>query len=115
MSLSDGVLTKARRPSVRWLYVRVRRVGGSGEGVIVRMPKPDPNALNDEKLLFDVKARGEAAAKTLSGMEVIGTNGYSACLCASPDGTTAFYRTEGENGELINWLAKDDQPPRQLP
>jgi hypothetical protein len=99
----------------RWLYVHVRRMGGSGDGVIVRMPKPDSNALNDQKVLFDVKARGEAAAKALVGMEVVGRNGYSASLCTSPDGTTVFYRTEGENGDLMNWLVKDDQPPRKLP
>jgi hypothetical protein len=98
-----------------WLYAHVRRMGGSGTGVLVRLPKPDPRTLDDQKVLFDVKARGEAAIQTLQAMEVIGANGYSASLCASPDGTTAFYRTESDDGALTDWVATDGQPPRRLP
>jgi hypothetical protein len=98
----------------QWLYVHARRMGGSGDGVILRMQKPDPNTLDDTDVLFDVKKRSLAIAKDLLSVEMVGKNGYSASLCSSPDGTTVFYRIEEDNGDFTNWLATDAQQPRKI-
>ncbi len=99
----------------RWVYMHARRMGGSGDGVVVRVAKPDPKTLDDADVLFDLKKRAEADAATLLSMETLGKNGSSAALCTSPDGTTVFYRAEGKDGGLVNWLVKDGQPPAELP
>jgi hypothetical protein len=71
--------------SEKMIYVYVNRLGGSGEGYMVRFPKPDPprTELKDHD---DYQKILSAYSKALAAGEVLQDQVANAKLCASPNG-----------------------------
>ncbi len=85
------------------VYAHVSRLGGSGWGNVVRLPLPEtaarinaPDAGKAElefSRQLDLDVRLDTYRAALAGVSILGSNGRSAFLCASPDGKIVHFAT----------------------
>jgi hypothetical protein len=78
------------------LYVHLHRMFGTGEGNVVRLPKPDSGSSGEGE--DQVSERMRLYSKETGAVEVLGYNGTESYLCASPDGGRVFF-TDGVLGK----------------
>jgi hypothetical protein len=97
------------------LYVHLHRMFGTGEGNVVRLPRPG-NASPDEAE-DDVGARMRLYSKETGAVEVLVDNGTVSYLCASQDGRRAFF-TSGVLGkdheDTKAYLVENNGKPREI-
>jgi hypothetical protein len=84
------------------IYVQLFRMGGSGWGVLLQVPRPPPKTES-------VSGMGEMAVKELGrykeilqGLKSLGENNRPACLCASPDESRVYFTNEGKDYLITN-------------
>jgi hypothetical protein len=87
------------------LYVHLHRMFGTGEGNVVRLPRPD-DASSDE-MEDKVGERMRLYSKETGAVEVLADNGTLSYLCATQDGRRVFF-TSGV-------LGKDHEGHKSLP
>jgi hypothetical protein len=97
------------------LYVHLHRMFGTGEGNVVRLPKPD-KASSDEAE-DEVGERMRLYSKETGAVEVLVQNGTVSYLCASADGRRVFF-TNGvlgkEHEETEAYLVENNGKPRAI-
>ncbi len=95
------------------LYVHLHRMFGTGEGNVVRLPRPDNAPEADD----DVRARMRLYSKETGAVEVLVDNGTLSYLCASADGRRVFF-TSGVLGkdheETKAYLIENNGKPREI-
>jgi hypothetical protein len=88
---------------------------GTGEGNVVRLPRPD-NASSDEAE-DDVAKRMRLYSKEIGAVEVLVDNGTASYLCASPDGRRVFF-TSGvlakDHEDTKAYLVENNGKPREI-
>ena len=97
------------------LYVHLHRMFGTGEGNVVRLPRPD-NA-SSEEVEDEVGQRMRLYAKETGAVEVLVDNGTLSYLCAMQDGRRVFF-TSGVLGkdheETRAYLIENNGKPREI-
>jgi hypothetical protein len=97
------------------LYVHLHRMFGTGEGNVVRLPRPD-NASSDD-VEDQVGARMRLYSKETGAVDVLVDNGTASYLCASSDGRRVFF-TSGvlgkEHEETKAYLVENNGKPREI-
>jgi hypothetical protein len=85
------------------IYVQLFRMGGSGWGVLLQLPRPPKKNGNET-----VSSMAEVAVKelgrykeTLQGLKSLGEINRPAYLCASPDESRVYYIDEAEHKEYL--------------
>jgi hypothetical protein len=111
--LQVGVFNVAVAKQV--LYVHLHRMFGTGEGNVVRLPRPG-NASSDESQ-NEVRERMRLYSKETGAVEVLVYNGTVSYLCASNDGRRVFF-TDGvlgkEHEETKAYLVEKNGKPREI-
>jgi hypothetical protein len=97
------------------LYVHLHRMFGTGEGNVVRLPRPGNASPDDAE---DVVAkRMRLYSKETGAVEVLVDNGTISYLCASPDGRRVFF-TSGvlgkEHEDTKAYLVENNGKPREI-
>jgi hypothetical protein len=94
------------------VYVHLHRMFGTGEGNVVRLPRPH-NASPDDA----VGERMRLYSKETGAVEVLVDNGTASYLCASADGRRVFF-TSGVLGkdheETKAYLIENNGKPREI-
>ena len=97
------------------LYVHLHRMFGTGEGNVVRLPRPD-NASSDEAS-DEIAERMRLYSKETDAVEVLVQNGTLSYLCASADGRRVFF-TSGVLGKdhegTEAYLIENNGKPREI-
>ena len=97
------------------LYVHLHRMFGTGEGNVVRLPRPD-NASSDEAS-EEIAERMRLYSKETGAVEVLVQNGTLSYLCASADGRRVFF-TSGVLGKdhegTEAYLIENNGKPREI-
>jgi hypothetical protein len=96
------------------LYVHLHRMFGTGEGNVVRLPRPH-DASSDEAE-DEVRERMRLYSKETGAVEVLGYNGTVSYLCASQDGRHVFF-TDGVLGpdhDTKAYLVENNGKPREI-
>jgi len=97
------------------LYVHLHRMFGTGEGNVVRLPRPD-NASSDEAS-DEIAERMRLYSKETGAVEVLVQNGTLSYLCASADGRRVFF-TSGVLGKdhegTEAYLIENNGKPREI-
>jgi hypothetical protein len=97
------------------LYAHLHRMFGTGEGNVVRLPKPG-NASSDEAE-DDVSGRMRLYSKETGAVEVLADNGTLSYLCATQDGRRVFF-TSGVLGkdheDTKVYLIENNGKPREI-
>jgi hypothetical protein len=96
------------------VYVHLHRMFGTGEGNVVRLPRPD---VSSDEAEAGVGKRMRLYSKETGAVEVLADNGTESYLCASPDGRRVFF-TNGVFGkdheETRAYLVEKNGKPREL-
>jgi len=97
------------------VYVHLHRMFGTGEGNVVRLPRP--NSASVDKAEDDVGARMRLYSKETGAVEVLVDNGTLSYLCASADGRRVFFTSgvlgkEHEGTEA--YLIENNGKPREI-
>jgi hypothetical protein len=93
------------------LYVHLHRMFGTGEGDVVRLPRPDNASPGDA-----IDERMRLYSKETGAVEVLGYNGTVSYLCASQDGRHVFF-TDGVLGpehDTKAYLVENNGKPREI-
>jgi len=111
--LQAGVFSVA--VAKQMLYVHLHRMFGTGEGNVVRLPRPGNASPDDAE---DVVAkRMRLYSKETGAVEVLVDNGTISYLCASPDGRRVFF-TSGvlgkEHEDTKAYLVENNGKPREI-
>jgi hypothetical protein len=97
------------------LYVHLHRMFGTGEGNVVRLPRPD-DASSDE-MEDKVGERMRLYSKETGVVEVLADNGTLSYLCATQDGRRVFF-TSGVLGkdheDTKAYLIENNGKPREI-
>jgi hypothetical protein len=97
------------------LYVHLHRMFGTGEGNVVRLPRPD-SASSDE-MEDAVGERMRLYSKETGAVEVLTDNGTLSYLCATQDGRRVFF-TSGVLGkdheDTRAYLIENNGKPREI-
>jgi hypothetical protein len=94
--------------------VHLHRMFGTGEGNVVRLPRPH-DASSDEAE-DEVRERMRLYSKQTGAVEVLGYNGTVSYLCASQDGRHVFF-TDGVLGpdhDTKAYLVENNRKPREI-
>jgi hypothetical protein len=85
MGVSDIAVTRDS------LYVQLFRMGGSGSGLMLQVPRlpPEETQVSGMAQVGELKLRDYR--RILEGFKPLGENDHEATLCASPDETKVFY------------------------
>jgi hypothetical protein len=95
------------------VYVHLHRMFGTGEGSVVRLPRPDRAPAADD----EIGERMRLYSKETGAVEVLVHNGTASYLCASADGRRVFF-TSGVLGkdheETEAYLIENNGKPREI-
>lgn len=95
------------------VYVHLHRMFGTGEGNVVRLPRPDKAPAADDA----IGQRMRLYSKETGAVEVLVDNGTASYLCASADGRRVFF-TSGVLGkdheETEAYLIENNGKPREI-
>jgi hypothetical protein len=108
-----GVFTVA--VAKQMIYVHLHRMFGTGEGNVVRLPRPD-NASSDE-VEDEVGERMRLYSKETGAVEVLVDNGTASYLCATQDGRRVFFTSGvlGKDHEATEaYLIENNGKPREI-
>jgi hypothetical protein len=97
------------------VYVHLHRMFGTGEGNVVRLPRPDSASVDEAE--DDVRARMRLYSKETGAVEVLVDNGTLSYLCASADGRRVFFTTGvlGKDHEGTEaYLIENNGKPREI-
>ncbi|MCX7019165.1 MAG: hypothetical protein WCK47_05405 [bacterium] len=94
-------------PAGSRMYVHIKRMGGSGWGHVVRLPKP---AYSDSLAGDDFEGRLALYRKALANVEILAPSGTQSFLCASRGGERVFYRAD----ENKYFIIENNGPPSQI-
>jgi len=97
------------------VYVHLHRMFGTGEGNVVRLPRPNSASVDEAE--DDVGARMRLYSKETGAVEVLVDNGTLSYLCASADGRRVFFTSgvlgkEHEGTEA--YLIENNGKPREI-
>jgi len=97
------------------VYVHLHRMFGTGEGNVVRLPRPNSASVDEAE--DDVGARMRLYSKETGAVQVLVDNGTLSYLCASADGRRVFF-TSGVLGkdheETKAYLIENKGKPREI-
>jgi hypothetical protein len=93
------------------LYVHLHRMFGTGEGNVVRLPRPGKASPDDA-----VRERMRLYSKETGAVEVLVDNGTISYLCASQDGRRVFFTTGvlGPDHDTKAYLVENNGKPREI-
>jgi len=96
------------------LYVHLHRMFGTGEGNVVRLPRPQ-NASSGEAE-DEVRERMRLYSKETGAVEVLVDNGTISYLCASQDGRRVFFTTGvlGKDHDTQAYLVENNGKPQEI-
>jgi hypothetical protein len=96
------------------LYVHLHRMYGTGEGNVVRLPRPQ-NASSGEAE-DEVRERMRLYSKEAGAVEVLVDNGTISYLCASQDGRRVFFTTGvlGPDHDTKAYLVENNGKPQEI-
>jgi hypothetical protein len=97
------------------VYVHLHRMFGTGEGNVVRLPRPNSVSLDEAE--EDVAARMRLYSKETGAVEVLVDNGTLSYLCASADGRRVFFTSGvlGKEHEATEaYLIENNGKPREI-
>jgi hypothetical protein len=97
------------------LYVHLHRMFGTGEGNVVRLPRPG-NASSDEPE-NELRQRMRLYSKESGAVEVLVYNGTVSYLCASQDGRRVFFTTgvlSKDHEDTKAYLVENNGKPREI-
>lgn len=102
------------------LYVHLHRMFGTGNGNVVRLPRPDSavfGRLPELEADDEIGERMRLYSKETGAVEVLVHNGTASYLCASADGRRVFF-TSGvlgkEHEETKAYLIENNGKPREI-
>jgi hypothetical protein len=93
------------------LFVHLHRMFGTGEGNVVRLPRPDDASAGDA-----LGERMRLYSKETGAVEVLGYNGTESYLCASQDGRRVFFTDGllGKDHDSKAYLVENNGKPREI-
>jgi hypothetical protein len=97
------------------LYVHLHRMFGTGEGNVVRLPRPG-NASSDEPE-NELRQRMRQYSKESGAVEVLVYSGTVSYLCASQDGRRVFFTTgvlSKDHEDTKAYLVENNGKPREI-